>query len=252
LKISIITVSRNNSKTIGDTVKSVLGQDYPELEYIVIDGNSVDGTQDIVSGFGDRIHHFTSEPDQGVYDAMNKGIRLASGDIVGFLHADDFYSHVGVIKNLADVFSRSGCDAVYGDLAYVSQTDPGKITRIWQSGPYRKEKFLAGWMPPHPAFFLQRKCYLEFGTFNTGLSSAADYELMLRMLFKHGLKAAYLPERLVTMRSGGISNRNLKNRFHAHKEDRLAWKINDLKPKFYTFWAKPIRKVPQFLGFPSS
>ena len=246
MKISIITVSFNSEKTIRDTIESVLGQEYNNVEYIIIDGLSSDKTIEIIKSFGDKIQQFISEPDKGIYDAMNKGIFLATGDVIGILNSDDFYTNQQVLKNVALKFENN-IDAVYADLVYVNHSDSSKIVRTWISKPYQAGMFLKGWMPPHPTFFLRKECYSKFGFFNTTLKSAADYELMLRMIHKNKIKVNYLNEVIVKMRAGGQSNVSIKNRIKANKEDRLAWKINNLKPAPFTFLRKPLSKLTQFL-----
>lgn len=246
MKISIITVVFNGEKTIRDTLESVLQQTYPEVEYIVIDGNSTDGTLDIVNSYGNRIHRIVSEPDQGIYDAMNKGIKIATGEIVGFLNADDVYADSEILAEIAQNFTETQSDAVYGDLLYVSPEDLSKVHRYWQAGSYREGDFLWGWMPPHPTFFLKKECYRDFGTFRLDLGSAADYELMLRMIHKNEVKLSYIQKTFVLMRVGGISNSTLKNRWIANRNDLAAWKANDIKPYFFTVLLKPFRKILQF------
>lgn len=249
MKVSIITVSYNAVKTIEDTIKSVLSQDFNDIEYIVIDGNSSDGTQDVISKYIKNIDHFISEPDKGIYYGMNKGVALATGDVVGILNADDIYTDNNVVSSIVNVFDLKNTDSVYADLEYVDEIDLNLIKRKWKSGEYKKDNFLEGWMPPHPTFFIKRKHYLNYGFFNTSLRSAADYELMLRMLFKNKLTAEYLPKSIIKMRVGGMSNSSISHRIKANKEDRLAWKLNNLTPKWYTLYKKPISKLTQFFSF---
>ncbi|WP_266366607.1 glycosyltransferase family 2 protein [Tellurirhabdus rosea] len=247
MKVSIITVVYNGAATLRDCMQSVLNQTYPNLEYIVVDGNSSDGTQDIVRSYGDAVSCFVSEADKGIYDAMNKGIALATGDVIGILNADDFYSHDRVIENVVKTFQATGCDAAYGDLVYVSQEDTQRVTRYWKAGVYRPGAFRWGWMPPHPTFFVKRELYEKFGRFTLQFRSAADYELMLRMIHRHGVRVGYVNDVLVKMRTGGVSNRTVNNRVAANREDREAWRLNGLKPYFFTIWLKPLRKIFQFL-----
>ena len=246
--ISIITVVYNGADTIAGAIESVLGQSYAPIEYIIIDGASTDGTADIVRSYGDRISRFISEPDQGIYEAMNKGIAAATGEVIGILNADDLYRHADVVSRVIDRFQRQPTvDGVYGDLVYAQRDDPERITRYWRAGDYRPGAFLYGWMPPHPTFFVRAGVYKTYGTFTTSLRSAADYELMLRFIHKHQIRVAYLSEVLVVMRVGGVSNSSLQNRLRANREDRQAWQLNDLKPTWLTLWLKPIRKLAQFL-----
>ena len=247
MKVSIITVVFNGKKTLGSCIDSVLSQDYKFIEYIIIDGNSTDGTKELVESYGNKIHKFISEPDKGIYDAMNKGIELATGDVIGVLNADDFYAYNSVISNIVDAMTVSGANGSYGDLEYVDATIDFKVTRKWISGKVKADSFLNGWMPPHPTFFLQKIFYEKYGNFRLDLGSAADYELMLRMIQKVGIKLAYVPKVLVKMRVGGVSNSTISNRLAANRNDRKAWKANGLKPRFYTLWLKPLRKVFQFI-----
>jgi glycosyltransferase len=248
-KISIITVTYNSAQTLEQTIQSVLSQTHPDVEYIIIDGKSTDDTLPIIEKHRDKISHFISEKDDGLYHAINKGINLATGDIVGILHADDFYIDQNVLTKVAETFQASAADAVYADLYYVDKNNTNKIIRTWKSGSFSPNKFLWGWMPPHPAFFVKKNCYARYGVFNTTLRSAADYEIMLRLLYKHKIKAAYLPEFIVKMRVGGQSNASLNNRVKANNEDRMAWKLNEVKPYFFTLTIKPLRKLTQFLKF---
>jgi len=245
-KISIITVCYNSASTIRDTVQSVTSQTYPNLEYIIVDGASTDDTLSIVrrcAGFDIRIG---SEPDRGIYDAMNKGLNQATGDIIGFLHADDVYAHSGILREVARVFANNDTDSCYGDLVYVDRKKTDKVVRYWKAGLYDVKRFYQGWMPPHPTFFVRRGIYERYGAFSLDMGTAADYELMLRFLLKHKIKAAYIPEIMVRMRSGGESNATTKNRILANRMDRLAWKINGLIPFPWTLLMKPLSKIPQF------
>ncbi|MEZ0542767.1 glycosyltransferase family 2 protein [Fibrella arboris] len=246
MTVSIITVVFNGAATIAEAIESVLGQTYPHIEYIIIDGASTDGTQEIVARYSDRISQFVSEPDRGLYDAMNKGIQRATGDIIGILNADDLYRHTDIISRIVDTFSQQEADAVYGDLVYAQREAPDRVKRYWQAGNYKPGAFLRGWMPPHPTFFVRATIYQRHGYFTTSLRSAADYELMLRFVHKHQIQVAYLNEVVVVMRLGGVSNSSLANRLRANREDRLAWQLNDMKPNWFTLWLKPLRKIGQF------
>lgn len=246
LKVSIITVCYNSAETIEDTILSVVSQDYASIEYIIIDGKSSDTTLSIIEKYNSKITKVLSEKDDGIYFAINKGISLASGDIIAVLHADDVYYSNHVISDVVKTFTEKNTDTVYGNLYYVDRIDTSKIKRQWISGGYTKKSFLKGWMPPHPSFFVRKKCYDKFGVFNTSLHSAADYELMLRFLFKHNCSASYLPQVLVKMRVGGKSNVSLMNRIKANREDKKAWLMNELKPSLFTFIRKPLSKLGQF------
>lgn len=248
MKISIITATFNSARTIGDTLDSIRAQGYPELEHIVMDGGSTDDTLRIVRASA-LPGIVVSEPDKGIYDAMNKGIGKATGEVIGILNSDDFYAGPHVLEHVAETFRTTACDALYGDLHYVDAERTERVLRNWVSGAYRPGAFLQGWMPPHPTFFVRKEVYDRLGSFNLSLKSAADYELMLRFIHKHGIRLGYIPEVLVKMRVGGQSNKSLKNRWLANREDRKAWDINELRPKWYTFYMKPARKLIQFLPF---
>jgi glycosyltransferase involved in cell wall biosynthesis len=274
MKVSLITVSYNSARTIADTLKSVQSQTYKDIEYIVVDGNSSDGTIEIVKQFLDSakdvsqdasqdsgkdvsqdaskdasqgvVTKFLCERDKGIYDAMNKGLAMATGEVIGVLNSDDFYCSNDVIEEVVRAFQQNNTDCLYGDLNYVDPIDTSKIVRKWRSGSFRKQNFLKGWMPPHPTFFVRKSCYDKFGKFDTQFKSAADYELMLRFLFKESCSAVHLPKVMIHMRAGGVSNVSLKNRIRANREDRLAWKINGLKPKWFTLLRKPLSKLIQY------
>ncbi len=245
MKISIITVCYNSASTIEDTIKSVISQDYADLEYIIIDGGSTDETLKIVGKYQDKIAKVVSEPDRGIYDAMNKGIKLASGDIVGIINSDDFYSDNKVLDKVAGVIS-GGVDACYGDLAYVNRQDVSKQVRYWKAGEYEKRKLSYGWIMPHPVFFVKKEVYNRFGLFNLSFKIAADYELMLRFLLK-GISVVYIPETLVCMREGGHSAENLKQRMAGWREIKSSWEVNNKQiPKFIIF-KRLLSKIFQFI-----
>jgi glycosyltransferase involved in cell wall biosynthesis len=246
LKISIITVSFNSAKTIEQTIQSVLSQRYSNVEYIIIDGASQDETLSIIDKYRNKIAVLLSEKDSGIYNAMNKGLKRVTGDIIGILNSDDFYADENVLGDIAQLFEQGKADAVYADLQYVDANDTRKIKRHWKSGKYKPGNFLFGWMPPHPTFFVRKEVYEKYGLFNENLRSAADYELMLRFIHKYQISLDYLPRIIVKMRSGGQSNVTAKNRIKANLEDRKAWELNGLKPYFFTLFFKPIRKLKQF------
>jgi len=248
LKISIITITYNSAKTLEQTILSVLEQTYPNIEYIIVDGLSTDSTINIIEKYKNRISKFISEKDNGLYDALNKGIDMATGDIIGVLHSDDFYIDNSIIEKYANTFIKNHSDAVYSDLFYVDRDNPNKIIRKWKSGNYKPTSFLHGWMPPHPTFFVKKNIYDKYGKFNLELKHSSDYELMLRFIHKHNIKINYLHEFTIKMRIGGQSNSSIQNRIDANKEDRKAWLINGLKPRFYTTYLKPIRKIFQYFG----
>ena len=244
MKISIITVCYNAEDTISDAIQSVLTQDYKDVEYIIVDGKSTDRTLEIIQSIKNRIK-LISEKDRGIYDAMNKGINIASGDVIGILNADDVYKNCQVLTEVMDGF-KANVSIVYGDIEYVKYNDLSKVVRKWKAGIFRSGKFKWGWMPPHPGFFVKKSCYESFGLFNLNLSTSADYELMLRMLEVHHLTCHYIPKTITSMRVGGASNSSLKNRLIANRNDKKAWTIHPINPFWFTFILKPLRKLPQF------
>jgi glycosyltransferase len=245
LKVSVITVVLNSVRTIRHCLDSVRVQTHP-AEHIVIDGSSTDGTQLVVEKYARPDLRAVSEPDRGIYDAMNKGIALATGDVIGILNADDEYASSDVLDRVVRTFTDSGAESCYGDLVYVDADDVFRVIRYWQSGQRRPNDFHWGWMPPHPTFFVRREVYEKYGHFNLDLGSAADYEMMLRLLGKHRVSTAYIPEVLVKMRAGGVSNASVRDRLKANRMDRKAWRVNDLQPYPWTLMLKPLRKVGQF------
>lgn len=246
MKFSIITVCFNSDSTLEQTIQSVLNQTFKDIEYIVIDGGSTDGTLTILNKYKDHLK-FISEKDSGIYDAMNKGLKMAKGEIIGMIGSDDFYPSNDVLLQVSNAFDEFKTDAIYGDKQYVNPEDLNKIVRFWTVGPYKKENWLEGWMPPHLSFYLKKSVYDSYGYYSTDFTCSADYELMLRMLYKNGVSAHYLPKVLMTMRNGGTSNASWKHRLIANLEDRKAWKINNLMPKWYTLWWKPLSKITQLL-----
>ena len=245
MKVSVITTCLNSEKTITKTILSVLSQDYSNVEYIIIDGGSKDDSINKIKKYADKINVIVSEKDDGMYYAMNKGIALASGELIGILNSDDVFFHQNVISNVVESIKRNSSDCVYGDLIYCNEK--GKVVRYWKSGSCNIKKFKFGWMPPHPTFFVKKNIYNNLGLFNVDFKSAADYELMLRLLYKHKINASYVPEVLVKMQIGGKSNKSLKNRLIANLEDKKAWDVNNIKRPFYTQYLKPFLKIPQYL-----
>lgn len=246
-KVSIITVCYNSAKTIEDTIQSVINQTYDNIEYIIVDGLSTDNTLEIVNKYKNKIAKVVSEKDAGLYDAINKGIDLATGDIVANINSDDFYIDNNVIADVVAKMEEKKSDTLYADLYYVEAIDTNKVTRNWVSGEYKKGMFFKGWMPPHPTFFVCKSVYDNYGKFNLELKSAADYEIMLRFIHKHECSICYLPRVVVRMRVGGLSNVSIKNRLKANREDKKAWEMNGLKPKPFTLIFKPLSKVLQFV-----
>lgn len=246
VKISIVTTVLNAAASIRYCLESVINQTYDKIEYIVIDGGSVDGTLDIIEEYRNKIDIISTENDSGLYEGMNKGLRRACGEIIGILNADDVFAGLDTLTRVAKVFNNLKIDSCYGDLVYTCSQNFKKVIRYWRSGPFNHRRFYWGWMPPHPTFFVRRKIYKNYGYFNLNMGSAADYELMLRFLVKHRTSSFYIPKILTKMRSGGVSNVSLKNRLRANYYDRLAWKVNGLNPYPWTLFLKPIRKIPQY------
>lgn len=246
MKITLITVVLNNIAFVRDAITSVLEQTYPHVQYIVIDGGSNDGSLDVIKSFGNKISIVVSEPDEGIYDAMNKGLALATGDVVGFLNADDFYADPHVLDQVSQAFKNTSCEVLYADLDYVSSVNKEHVVRKWRSGNFNKQNFKLGWMPPHPTFFAKKEIYQRLGGYNNQLQTAADYELMLRYCYFNQTKVAYLPQVIVKMRLGGQSNRSLKNRLKANLQDRKAWVINGKPAPWYTLLLKPLSKIKQY------
>jgi len=243
MKVTLITASYNNAATLEQTIQSVLSQSYATIEYIIVDGASTDGTSTILEKFKSQISIIVSEPDKGIYDALNKGIKLAKGDVIGFLHADDLFYDNKVIGRIAEAFELNHCDAVYGNLQYVSKENTNKVIRNWISKPFHLKMLKRGWMPPHPTLYLRKEVYNNYGIFDINYHIAADYDFMLRILSK-GIKAVYIPKYFVKMRVGGKSN-TLKNLMNKMKEDLKALRKNRVGG-FYSLILKNITKVPQF------
>jgi len=246
MKISIITVSYNSAKTIETTFKSVLQQTYSNIEYIVIDGGSTDNTLKIAKKYSEIISVLVSEQDNGLYDAMNKGIKLATGDVIGLINSDDLFCDPDALTKVVKVFKKNrNLESVYADLFYVSQHDTNKIVRRWVTGNQRKFKY--GWHPAHPTFYIKKSVYDRYGLFDLSFNLASDFEIMLRFLDKEKISTTYLKEPLVKMRLGGETNKNFKNIYRQNIECVKAFKKNDLKViKFlYPFF----RIVPKFFQF---
>ena len=245
MQISIVTAVFNRAGTIADALRSVEAQSYRSVEHIIQDGGSGDGTLDIIRQFDAASTKLVSEPDGGIYDAINKGISRASGDIIGLMHSDDFFADDKVLERIAEAFRDPAVDGVYGDLDYVSASNTGKIVRRWRSGPYRADLLKRGWMPPHPTLYLRREVFDRWGLYDTSMRIAADYEAMLRYLVRGDIRLAYIPEVLVKMRVGGESNRSLSRILQKSREDYTALRRYGVGG-INTLLAKNFSKLEQF------
>ena len=246
MKISVITAVYNSRDTISLALDSVLGQDHSNVELIVIDGGSTDGTLEVLQGYADRLAVLVSEPDRGIYDALNKGIARASGEVVGFLHSDDLFADAAVLSRIGTVFADTEVDAAYGDLLYVSKDDPSRVVRTWRADAFTPAKLARGWMPPHPTLYVRRRVYERHGQFDTSFRIAADYDFILRLLGGEEVSIKYIPEVLVKMRVGGASNRSLGNIVKKTREDLRALRRNRIGGVGALVW-KNLSKLPQFL-----
>ena len=240
MKVSIITVVWNNKETIKDAIESVLNQTYENIEYIIIDGASTDGTVELIQNYGSKISQFISEKDKGLYDAMNKGISLATGDVIGILNSDDFYINEHVIQKIVDTFKENNVNSVFADLVFVKPNNLEKIVRYYDSSKFHPSKFAYGWMPAHPTFFVKREFYEKYGVYKTDYKIAADYELLTRFLAKYKLSYFYLKESIIKMRVGGVSTSGLKSNYILNKEIIRGCKENGID----TNWLKVLSKYP--------
>jgi glycosyltransferase involved in cell wall biosynthesis len=241
VKISIITVVWNNKDTIKDAIESVLNQTYKDIEYIVIDGASSDGTVEIIKSYEDRIDKFVSEPDNGIYDAMNKGLNIATGEVIGILNSDDFYINNDIISKVANIFQKNSVDAMFADLVYVKPDNLNKVVRKYDSSNFSIDKFEYGWMPAHPTFFVKKEIYTKYGLFKIDYKIAADYELLVRFLYKYKIQYYYLKETIVKMRVGGVSTGGIKSNVILNQEIIRACKENGIE----TNWIKVLSKYPK-------
>ena len=246
MKVTIITVTLNSEKFLSDCIQSVKNQSYSNIEHIIIDGKSNDGTLEIIRRNQKYISKWISEPDRGMYDAINKGIALATGDIIGILNSDDIFASSNVIDNIVNCFEEEGTDSVYGDLVYVKPSNTDRVFRLWKGRPYKRGRFQLGWMPAHPTFYMKRSLIEKFGPYENHYHTAADYEFMARYLYKYKISATYLEQMIVKMRTGGASNSNLKRRLRANRRDYLAMKRNNIPFSFIVSILKPLSKIGQY------
>ncbi|PCE62598.1 glycosyltransferase family 2 protein [Sediminicola luteus] len=246
--VSIVTGTYNSASFIADCVSSINTQDYPKIEHIIIDGLSKDNTIQIIKNTPNRVTKIISEPDDGIYDAMNKGLKLAKGNIIGILNSDDFYNDSKVLSMVAKTFEETGADCVFGDLYYVTAENTDKIVRKWVTGNYYPNAFRKGWHPAHPSFFVKREVYEKYGYFDTELRLAADFELMLRFLEIHQLKPAYIPFPMVRMRLGGATSKNLTNIINGNKECIEAFRKNGVRPPMAYPIVRLVPKLKQYFS----
>lgn len=250
MKVSIITVALNNAEYIEACIQSVINQDYKNIEHIVIDGGSTDGTIDVIKQYEDKIKVCISEPDDGVYDAINKGICISSGDIIGILHSDDIYIDEHVISNVVREFSKDNVDSVYADLVYVERNNLKNVVRYYDSSVFEISKFVYGWMPAHPTCFIKKDIYEKYGFYKTDYIIAADYELLVRFYAKHGVSYSYLPKVIVKMRRGGLSTRNFKSNVILNKEIVRACRENGIETNIFKVYSKYFVKLAQLFKRP--
>lgn len=253
MKVSVITVSYNSMPTIGDAILSVASQSYRNREHIIIDGGSTDGTEAVIRRNAEKNSRLVIEPDDGIYDAMNKGIALSSGDVIGFLNADDVYANEHVIGRVAEVLSDPSLDSCYADLIYVDSNDLSRVVRYWKSCEYTDGLFGRGWCPPHPTFFVKKSIYESFGCFDLSYPIGNDVELMMRFLARHKISSSYIPELFVKMRTGGVSNRSFLNIIKQNIQILKAAKRNNVPVSPFIFlFSKIFSRAYQFNFKPKS
>lgn len=247
MKISIITVAFNAAHTIVDTLESVAAQTHPEIEHIVVDGTSTDGTLEIIERYEKDVSQLITEPDHGIYDAMNKGVRVATGDVIGFLNADDVYAHQNVLATVADIMKCEHLDGLFGDVEFFRPEKPARTFRRYSSARFRPERIAWGWMPAHPALFLRRSLYERFGTFRTDYRIAGDFELVARMFHGGTLTYRHLPEVLVRMRTGGVSTGGWRNTILLNREVLRACRENGIETSLPKILSKYPVKLLEYL-----
>lgn len=246
MKVSLITVCLNSGRYLSHCMDSVRAQVHNDIEYIIVDGKSDDNTFEIIQQNSDIVNHFICEPDRGMYDAINKGIKMATGDIVGILNSDDILADPYAISSIVECFERSHSDVVYGDLIYVQPEATDSVVRFWKGKKFKRSNFRLGWMPAHPTFYIRRNLIQKFGLYENHFYTAADYEFMARYLYNYRCSATYLEQIIVKMRSGGMSNGNLKRRLRANRRDYLAMRKNHIPFAFIVSILKPLSKLHQY------
>jgi glycosyltransferase len=246
MNTSIITATYNSGLYLEETIKSIFTQKEDNIEYIIIDGKSTDNTIDIINKYNNSVDLFISEPDQGIYDAINKGIKNSNGDIIGLLHSDDLFTNDNIVNKITHIFNKENIDILYGDLLYVKSTDPNKVIRYWRSQPFYPDLLNKGWMPPHPTLFIKKEVFNKIGLYDTKYKISADYDFIVRLFKYPALKSYYLPEVITRMRVGGDSNKSLKNIIRKSREDYEIIKKYNLKG-LYTLFMKNTTKLKQFI-----
>jgi glycosyltransferase involved in cell wall biosynthesis len=247
MKVTIITAVYNGAEHIQSCIESVLSQDYQDIEYILVDGASKDTTLEIVKSYGNKISKIISEPDKGMYDAMNKGLKLATGDIVGILNSDDFYIDNTIISQIVTEFQKTKADSIFADIAFVTKENLNKIVRYYSSASFRPWKFRFGYMPAHPSFFLKRNVYEKYGYFKTDYKLCADFDLIVRLYFTHKISFSYYPKMVVKMRMGGKSNQSIGNIMLLNKEILRGCRENGINSNIIFIYLKYITKVFELL-----
>lgn len=247
MKVSIITVVLNCVNYIADCIDSILIQNHNDIEYIVIDGKSTDGTIIVIEKYQSFIDYFVSVPDEGIYSALNRGLSIATGDVIGILNADDVLADAHVISTIVENFKNKSCDAVYGNLNYTSRNDLNHVIRIWRSKSFQRNSVKYGWMPPHPTIYIRKEIFLKYGNYSMNYGHSSDYELILRFFYKHQIVAVFVDQLFVKMRIGGVSNGSVKQLLMACSEDYRAMILNDIPSPIMAIVGKKIRKIEQFI-----
>ena len=246
MKVSIITVTLNSEKYLSDCIRSIRNQNYKNIEHIIVDGKSTDGTLRIIHRNLDSISSWISESDRGMYDAINKGLQMATGDVIGILNSDDMFASADSVRSIVDCFQTTKTDSIYGNLVFVDPKNTHKVVRHWKSSSYKRSRFCYGWMPAHPTFYIRRELLSQHGMYENHYFTAADYEFMARYLFRDKVSSQYLDTMLVKMRTGGLSNGSFKKWFRANRRDYLAMRQNKIPFSFLVSIMKPLLKLPQF------
>jgi glycosyltransferase involved in cell wall biosynthesis len=247
VKVSIITIVFNRKLEIEQTIQSVINQTYSDIEYIIVDGGSTDGTVDIIKGYQTKLAKFISETDKGIYDAINKGINLATGDIIGLIHAGDILFDDLVISKIVQHFHKTGADILYGNTFLVRPDNIQKVERVFEGCEYKHTRFITGWMPSHISVYIKREVFQLYGNYRLDLNIAADYELLLRFMYRYRVKSSYYQGVIARFRLGGISNKNIYSFLKSGSQCYRAWKLNDLKIAFYTIPFKYMRRIPDIV-----